>query len=253
MPHSSPPTVSLASPSTVSATTLKYLEPFLQERKHMTQSQVPGKSRKQFPPNTTCYAYKESLHVCDGDSCEITLSPDNRDTDLANLATHSNTIRIRMPHSDSPETANATCIYKQSQKSTHLSTFLTRHIGIECLRAAQQMVTLELIDEYREILNTPMDPNLAWIPTQSSALLDGGDEDGSVPNSETTDNFYLRMVPSQLYWESRCSVAQSTITGTGSGLFVQPLEGNMPVGEHMCIYAERSTTIDEITASGSSH
>ena len=356
-PRFSPPTVSLASPTAVSATTVKYMEPYLQERKLHDPVPSSWKIPTAIPTeHDLLRVRKDFLHVCDADSCEITLSPDDHDTDLANLATHGNTIRIRMPHSDSPETENAIRIYKQSQESVHLSTFLTRHIGIECLRAARQMVyeaanvflqvkrdlrgrlsvprdfygrrlvhvllqnseglkenlaeklasrgfTLSfyttgidlaidtamrkaidekkgiftlpdeaftypyrpwdvrklkttgqtgVYDEYREILNTPIDPNLAWIPTESSAPLDGGDEDGAVPNSETTDNFYLRIVPSKLYWESRCSVAQSTIQGAGRGLFLQPHEGDIPVGEHLCIYAERSATIEEITASGSS-
>jgi hypothetical protein len=55
-------------------------------------------------------------------------------------------------------------------------------------------------DEYREILNTAMDPNLAWIPAESSAPLDGSDEDGAVPKMEgcqtakplTTSTYYLK-------------------------------------------------------------
>lgn len=356
-PLFSPPTVSLASPSAVSTTTVKYLEPFLQQRK--LQDPLPSSwriTKAVSAEHDLLRVRKESLHVCDGDSCEITLSPDDHGTDLATLATHGNTIRIRMLHSDSPETENAIRIYKQSEQSTNLSTFLTRHIGIESLRATRQMVyeannvflqvkrdfrgrlsvpqdlhkrrlahvllenseglkenlaeklasrgfTLSfyttgidlaidnamrkavderrgiftlpdeaftfpfrpwdvrkltttghtgVYDEYREILNTPTDPNLAWIPTESSAPLDGGDEDGAVPDSETTDNFYLRMVPSKLYWESKCYVAQSTIPAAGRGLFVQRHKGNIPVGEHLCIYAEQSTTVDKITASGSS-
>ena len=37
-------------------------------------------------------------------------------------------IPARFPHSDSPETENAMRIYKQSQESTHLSTFLQRDL-----------------------------------------------------------------------------------------------------------------------------
>ena len=45
-----------------------------------------------------------------------------------NLPMWATVIPARFPHSDSPETENAMRIYKQSQESTHLSTFLQRDL-----------------------------------------------------------------------------------------------------------------------------
>jgi len=355
-PRFSPPAVTVALPSNVCSATVKYLDPYLRERK--LQDPIPDCWKI---PKTRCRneknllpLRKQSIHMCDGDSCEIRLSGDES-FELASLVTHGKTIRVRMLSSDSPETEHSVRIYKQSEHSTTFSTFLTRHIGIECLRAARQMIfeaktvflhiqrdfrgrpflaqddhkrrlahlflensngeienfaeklasrgfTLSfyttgvdvsindamrtamaekkgifnlpeevftypnrpwdirrltstghanVYDNYREILNRPSDPDLAWIPQEHMAHVDGG-EDGSVPQSETTDNFYLRIVPCKLFWESRCFVAQSTIPNSGRGLFLLPHKETIPVGEHLCMYAEKSATIEQIISSGSS-
>ena len=355
-PRFSPPTISVATPSNVCATTVKYLVPYLRERK--LEDAIPNSwkipkaiaSEKNLLP-----LRKESLHMCDGDTCEIRLSG-SEPPELANLATHGETIRVRMLSSDSPETEYSVRIYKQSEQSTTFTTFLTRHIGIECLRAARQLVfeakavflhverdfrgrpflakdshgrrlahlflensdgvqenfaemlasrgftlsfytmgvdvginqamrravadrkgifnlpqevftfpnrpwdlrklasqgQMNVYDEYREILNKPAEPELAWVPQENSAPFEAG-EDGSIPDSQSTDSFFLRMVPCKLFWESRCYVAQSTIPNAGRGLFLLPHKDTIPVGEHLCLYAENSTTIEQITASGSSH
>ena len=356
-PRFSPPAITVASPTNVCSTTVKYLDPYLRERN--LQQAIP---RSWKTPKARCSneknllpLRKESVHMCDGDSCEIRLSGDES-FELTNLATHGQTIRVRMLSSDSPETEYSVRIYKQSENSTTYSTFITRHIGIECMRAARQMIfeaksvflqierdprgrpflaqddhkrrlahlflenssgvkenfaqklawhgfTLSfyttgvdpdindamrsalaekkgifnlpdevftfpnrpwdirrltstghtnVYDEYREILNRPSDPDLAWIPEQHMAQVDGGEDSGSVPQSETTDNFYLRIVPCKLFWESRCFVAESTIPNAGRGLFLQAHKDDIPVGTHLCMYAERSTTLEEIIASGSS-
>ena len=157
-----------------------------------------------------------------------------------NLPMWATVIPARFPHSDSPETENAMRIYKQSQESTHLSTFLQRdlcgrllvpqntnghrlvHVLLETSEGLKENLVEKLTsqgftlsfyttgidlaidtvmrkaidekkgiftlpdeaftysfppwdmrklmttghtgayDKYREILNTPMDPNLAW-------------------------------------------------------------------------------------------
>ena len=356
-PRFSPPAITVASPSNVCSTTVKYLDPYLRERK--LQEPIPSswKTTKARCGNekNLLPLRKESVHMCDGDSCEIRLS-DGESFELTNLATHGKTIRVRMLSSDSPETEHSVRIYKQSEDSITFSTFLTRHIGIECMRAARQMLfeaksvflqierdlrgrpllaqddhkrrlahlVLEnadgvkenfaeklasrgftmsfyttgvdvgindamrsamaekkgifnlpeevftypnrpwdirrltstghtnVYDEYREILNRPSDPDLAWIPKDKVTHVDGGEDSGSVPQSETTDNFYLRIVPCKLFWESRCFVAESTIPDAGRGLFLQPHKETIEAGTHLCMYAEKSTTIEEIIASGSS-
>ena len=103
-PRFSPPTISVATPSNVCATTVKYLVPYLRERK--LEDAIPNSwkipkaiaSEKNLLP-----LRKESLHMCDGDTCEIRLSG-SEPPELANLATHGETIRVRMLSSDSPET-----------------------------------------------------------------------------------------------------------------------------------------------------
>lgn len=49
-------------------------------------------------------------------------------------------IRIRAKHHDAPEVAFTVRIYKQSEDSTHMQTFATRHISIESLRATRKIV-----------------------------------------------------------------------------------------------------------------
>ncbi len=359
-PRLSPPTICLSPPSTGLASTLKYLQPYLHERK--LQDPIPDSwlTTSEGPDDAELVRVrKESLHICDGDSCEITLSESDDGGELENFVTHrGKTIRIRMLGCDSPEVANAVRIYKQPEDSTAMTTFLTRHTGIECLRAARTMVfdargvflqverdflgkpvvrkddngrllanmyietsegskvnfveklascgftlsfyttgidrkinsamktaihekrgvfnlpdeaftypfrpwdirkrttlgELAVYDEYREILNQPADPAVAWSPTETSAPLDAGDDDESaiLPDSEISDSFYLRIVPSKLIWESRCLVAPSTIPDAGRGLFVQPHDDTINVDDHLCIYAERSTTQEEATRRGSS-
>ena len=297
-PRFSAPTISVATPSNVCATTVKYLVPYLRERK--LEDAIPNSwkipkaiaSKKNLVP-----LRKESLHMCDGDTCEIRLSG-SEPPELANLATHGKTIRVRMS-SDSPEAEYSVRIYKQSEQSTTFATFLTRHIEIECLRAARQLVfeakavferdfcgrlflakdshrrrlahlflensdgvqenfaemlascgftlsfyttgvdvninqamrravadrkgifnlpqevytfpsqswdlrklalqgQLNVYDEYRETLNKPAEPELTWVLQENSAPFEAG-EDGSIPDSQSTDSFFLRMVPCKLF------------------------------------------------------
>ena len=97
-------------------------------------------------------------------------------------------------------------------------------------------------EKHRQILNKPGNPTFAWAPIENSALLDRGDKSGSMPNS---NNFFL-------CWESRCIVAPSTIPDAGCGLFVQPHKNTISINTHLCIYAERSTMLEEVTAGDSS-
>ena len=140
-PCFNPPAITVASPSNVCSTTVKYLDLYLRERK--LQDPIPDswktpKARSSNDKNMLPLR-KGSVHMCDGDSCEIRLS-DEDSFELNSLATHGQTIRVRMLSSDSPKTEYSVRIYKQSEHSTTFSIFLTRHIGIECLRAARQMI-----------------------------------------------------------------------------------------------------------------
>ena len=63
-----------------------------------------------------------------------------RTPELANLATHRDTIRVRKVSSERPETEYSVCMCKQPKQSTTFTTILTRHLGIECLHAARQLV-----------------------------------------------------------------------------------------------------------------
>ena len=87
---------------------------------------------------------KDAIHFYDGDSAEVTLSDESRakDKKLLSLLTNpeKNVIRIRMKYHDAPEVKYSVRIYKQSDDSTRMQTFATRHIGIESLRATRQIV-----------------------------------------------------------------------------------------------------------------
>ena len=140
MPRFSTPTINVATPSNVCATSVKYLVPYLCKRK--VEDAIPNSwkiSKAIASEKNLLPLRKESLHVCDGNTCEIRLSG-SEPPKLANLATHGKTILIRMLSSDSLETEYSVRIYKQSKQLTTFATCLTRHMGIECLHAARQLV-----------------------------------------------------------------------------------------------------------------
>ena len=140
-PPFSPPTVTMSQPTSVLTTTLKYLAPYLKERK--LQDPLPSSWCIDIEANQSTRlvpVQKESLHLYDGDSLEILVTKDSPPM-LKSLVTHSDDkIRVRLLSSDSPETEDSVRIYKQDEHSTNMTTFLTRHPGIEALRAARQLV-----------------------------------------------------------------------------------------------------------------
>ena len=358
-PLFSPPTISIATPTDVQTSTIKYFEPFLQERKlidPIPRSWVSPRATYNFDDLVS--VPKECIHMFDGDSGEITI-PD-ADDNLQDLATHERKIRFRMKHCDAPESEYAVQVKKQPEGSTVVSKFVTRHIGVESLRAARQMlfeaaeVFLQVqkdshghistpkdfygrrlvniflcnkademsnfavdlassghtmsfyttgiddaIDsamraaitdkrgifslpeecfthpycpwdmrklwgsddgrltysELRPILNRPSDPAI-WTATTGTdqfpqPLVE--DADADLADSQSSDNFLFNIGLSKLGWESRCYVHQSTIPNAGRGLFVKPHDHTIDIDSHLCIYAEKSTTLEEIAKNGSSH
>ncbi|XP_028410937.1 uncharacterized protein LOC114544140 [Dendronephthya gigantea] len=356
-PLFSVPTLAMAPPTTVLTSTLKYLEPYLRERGLQdplpTSWSIPAADCTK---GRLIRVEKSSVHLYDGDSCEISLTVDS-EPELLRLATHNHgeSIRVRMLNSDSPETEYSFSIYKQAENSTEMSLFLTRHVGIECMRAARSLLfaaqevylqvyieegiavptdhhgrrllnifakgqdgkirnfaeslassghtmsfyttgveaaidasmreaiadkrgIFNLPDEAftypfrpwdirrigrkndhdrvyqdkREILNAPIDPGTAWRPDEKVSAAHGGDEmTGGIPESETTDQFFLQLVPCTLFWESKCYVGKSNIPGAGRGLFLKPHKA-IPKDAHLCVYAEKSTSLEDVEKSKSS-
>ena len=97
--------------------------------------------------------------------------------------------------------------------------------------------------EVRPILNRPSDPKV-WSGTET--------DDSDEMDSQCSDNFFFNIQSSKLFWESRCYAAKSTIPDAGLGLFVKPHDNTIEVNDHLCLYAEKSTNLEEITDSGSS-
>ena len=356
-PLFSPPALSLSTPTDVITTTIAYMEPFLQERK--LQDPVPRSWKKpsvKHEDHPLLSIKKSALVVFDGDSGEIAL---NRQSEggLHGLATDRDKIRFRLRHCDAPETDFSVRIYKQQEETASLTTFLTRHIGIEALRVARKILfeasviflqverdsrgrlfapldlhgrrlvnifvqdecgtmenfaeklarlgftisyyTTGLDDnvdsamrdaitkkrgifnlpeevftfpyrpwdlrklwkddvhrerrygETRPILNRPADP-AAWNRGENEGSAIDDDDDDNLPDSEDSDSFLFRAVPCKLFWESRCYVATSQIPCAGRGLFLTPHSEPIPAGAHLCMYSEKSTTLQEIVANESS-
>ena len=327
----------------VQTLTIKYMMAYLKERRLLDP--LPSSWKFEEPPvqlENLIEIQKDSIHFYDGDSAEVFLSHQDNPQLLA-LATHENAIRIRMKNHDAPESKFAVRIYKQAEASTTMQTFITRHIGLESLRAIRkiafeaQHIYLEdqptiLTDrynrrlmnifveaqagsmqnisellasqghtlsyyttgintaindsmrdainnqrgifslpqdvftypyrpwelrklwpdvsileppflEYREILNPPKNPGRAWrLPSEHNDN-DEGDEN----ESQQSDSFFFRVVPSEMIYESLCFKAPSTIPNAGYGLFLRP-HGVIPKGSHLCLYSARSTTEAEMDA-----
>ena len=83
----------------------------------------------------------DNFHLYDGESCKITIDDETLEA-IKKMRTSLNKVTIRLPNQDAPETCHSVRIYKQSGDDPTISqhTFATRHIGIESLRAARQMV-----------------------------------------------------------------------------------------------------------------
>lgn len=108
--------------------------------------------------------------------------------------------------------------------------------------------------ESRPILNRPTDPAV-WARTETDGLakaVDDDDNDEDLLNSQDSDNFLFRIVLCKLYWETRCYSAESQIRDAGRGLFIKPHKQPIEPGEHLCLYAEKSTTLQEMDGRKSS-
>ncbi|XP_028419115.1 uncharacterized protein LOC114544788 [Dendronephthya gigantea] len=291
----------------------------------------------------------------DGDSGEILLTSEC-ERELHDLATDDGKLRFRLRNCDAPETECSVRIYKQPDDgSTTMTPFLTRHIGIEALRAARELVfrasevllhvgtgaagqrdvphdrfgrrlvqvftrnengsldnlteklaaagyTLSFYttgidvavdaamraaivdkegifslpeevftypnlpwdirkmwgqhgvnayEEYRPILNRPEDPTV-WACSGAGSRQVLADDGESWPESQDSDNFFFRIVPCSTFLESRCFVAKSEIPNSGHGLFLARHKFPIESGAHICLYAERSTTEEEMNKNSSS-
>ncbi len=72
-----------------------------------------------------------------------------------------------------------------------------------------------------------------------------------MPNSQPDDQFYYRLVDCPLHFESLCFCAKSTIQNAGLGLFLKPRDDDETIakGTHLCMYAVRPSTEQELSTS----
>lgn len=362
-PPFSPPAVSLGSPTHVLEAVNRYMQRYLQERKlndPLPSSWRIQESGQQPQPEHLVELSKDDFHLWDGDSCEIHVPRSSPNTALVRLRTHGNHIRVRLPYQDAPESDTSVRIYKQSPNSDVMTPFLTRHVGIESLRAARQAVfeaeaiylhvprdrlgnpmlaldihrrqladvwlrfgasdyrrlsvhlaamgyTLtfyttgidvdiheqmqtamtkgdglfnlpdeifsypfrpwdirrlkrgdscdaearEILVQYSPILNSPESPDQLWKPSLAAPPV-ATDDEQDTQCSQEEDSFYFRIVECPLRHETLCFRGKSSIPGSGYGLFVKPHDTKLGGGTHLCLYAEKSTTEDELAAAGSS-
>ncbi|XP_028409489.1 uncharacterized protein LOC114532102 [Dendronephthya gigantea] len=355
-PAFSPPTLSLAMPTDVQSMTTRYLQPFLRERKLQDPLPQSWKTVSPTPAEHELVSVpKKCLRMFDGDSGEILLTSEC-ERELHDLATDDGKLRFRLRNCDAPETECSVRIYKQPDDgSTTMTPFLTRHIGIEALRAARELVfrasevllhvgtgaagqrdvphdrfgrrlvqvftrnengsldnlteklaaagyTLSFYttgidvavdaamraaivdkegifslpeevftypnlpwdirkmwgqhgvnayEEYRPILNRPEDPTV-WACSGAGSRQVLADDGESWPESQDSDNFFFRIVSCSTFSESRCFVAKSEIPNSGHGLFLARHKFPIESGAHICLYAERSTTEEEMNKNSSS-
>ena len=141
-PEFSPPAISLAPPTQVQESVIRYMESYLHERK--LTDPLPSSWRKQPVarpnPDELVEISKDHLHLYDGDSCEIYVPLSSKNRVLNQLLTHGRYIRVRTLNHDAPETDSSVRIFKQTSESDKMTPFITRHIGIESLRVARQAV-----------------------------------------------------------------------------------------------------------------
>ena len=136
----STPTISLGSPTQVYEAVNRYMKPFLQQRK--LDDPLPSSWILPRADGVRLAKVQHDIfHLYDGESCKITIDDETLEA-IKKMRTSLNKVTIRLPNQDAPETCHSVRIYKQSGDDPTISqhTFATRHIGIESLRAARQMV-----------------------------------------------------------------------------------------------------------------
>ena len=154
-PEFSPPAISLAPPTQVQESVTRYMESYLHERK--LTDPLPSSWRKTTEqPNSDELVEipKDQFHLYDGDSCEIHVPMSTQNRTLKRLVTHGRHIRVRMLNHDAPEISDSVRIYKQAPDSIQLTPFITRHMGIESLRAARKAI----FEAKAIFLQVPSDP-----------------------------------------------------------------------------------------------
>jgi hypothetical protein len=137
----STPTISLGSPTQVYEAVNRYMKPFLQQRKLDDPLPSSWILPRASDGVRLAKVQHDNFHLYDGDSCKITIDDETFEA-IKKMRTSLNKVTIRLPNQDAPETCHSVRIYKQSGDDPTISqhTFATRHIGIESLRAARQMV-----------------------------------------------------------------------------------------------------------------
>ena len=137
----STPTISLGSPTQVYEAVNRYMKPFLQQRKLDDPLPSSWILPRASDGVRLAKVQHDNFHLYDGESCKITIDDETLEA-IKKMRTSLNKVTIRLPNQDAPETCHSVRIYKQSGDDPTISqhTFATRHIGIESLRAARQMV-----------------------------------------------------------------------------------------------------------------
>ena len=149
----SPPTIATATPTAVMGTTTKYLAPYLRNRKLQDPLPKCWKTNEPVPPaERLMKVYKNCVHFYDGDSCDI-FNSNQSDKRLVSLAEPRRKLPVRTLDNDAPEMAFAVRLYKQLPTSTAMHHVITRHIGVESLRAVRRMV-FEAKEVYKYIHNS---------------------------------------------------------------------------------------------------
>ncbi|CAB3982073.1 Hypothetical predicted protein [Paramuricea clavata] len=139
---------------------------------------------------------------------------------------------------------------------------ITRHVGLESLRAVRQMV-FEAKEIYLECDEENIDgkPCVRYNRYQRAlAHIWLKNEMGDLENlaiklasAGYTMSFYVTGMNTKIDATmqaamSLCYKAPSTIAGAGFGLFLQPHD-TIPQGTHLCLYASRQATAKELQAS----
>lgn len=144
-PPFSPPAVSLGSCTQVREMVVRYMQRYLEERK--LDDPVPHswyvRRAGDVDESELCEIPKQHLHFYDGDSCEIFVPETSPLEPL--LTGRDRHISVRLAYHDAPETKFSVRIYKQNGENAEenpprMIPLLTRHIGIESLRAVRGSV-----------------------------------------------------------------------------------------------------------------
>ncbi|CAB3982607.1 Hypothetical predicted protein [Paramuricea clavata] len=150
----SPPTISTATPTVVMGTTTKYLAPYLRNRKLQDPLPKCWKTNEPVPPAERLVKLSSCIRIAFTSMVGIRVISLTA-TKVTNvwLSSPSRKLAVRTWDNDAPEMAFAVRFYKQYPTSTAMHHIITRHIGLESLRAVRQMV-FEAKEVYKYIHNS---------------------------------------------------------------------------------------------------